>query len=424
VTDAEGRPVAGVQVMIMRRVLLNSVPQLAGYGAPATTDANGSYRITGIAPEPTFVVALAYPFAVVPGSAPATAMPPATVAPDGTKLGYVTTFYPGAPGQSGARFVRVGEAEVTHVDFALARVPVADVTGRISGVDPNIRTNAPLFVLPAATIDQLSGRNMQRVTVNPDGTFVINGLAFGNYAISYNGANGWIRESLEVSGSVAPPLALKLSPYLSVSGRLEFKGERANVTPAEISQFDVRLNAVPLTPGSPLLRAQVSPVGEFTIARVPAGRYALQVTSPAPWIEIAGVLNGRDTLDFPVDLTADSKDAVITFVDRETAVRGFARDAQGAPMTDSLVVIFSSDPQFWTTGSRRVRSTRTLPGGSFTVSGLPPGQYLAAVMRQVTPGVTLWSPAFLQPLVAKAHRFDLLSGQMRTIDLVWGSDPR
>jgi hypothetical protein len=415
VTDADGRPVAGAQIQILRRVMLNNVPQLGAYGPPALTDANGAYRITGVPIGPALIAALAYPFAVVPGTPQPTLMPPATVASDGTKLGYVTTFFPGVAEQARARSITVGEGEISQIDFSLARVPVADVTGRISGMDPNVRTTAPLFVLPAAMIDQVAGRNVQRVPVNPDGTFTLKEIAFGNYTLIYNGPNGWLREPLTVSGNLAASLSLKLSPFLSVSGRLEFKGERPSVTPAELTQFDVRLNTAPLGAGSPLLRAQIQPTGEFTISRVPAGRYVLQVASPAPWIEISGALNGRDTLDFPVDLAADSKDAVVTFVDRETAIRGFVRNAQGAGVTDGIVMIFSSDSQHWTPGSRRVRTTRALPGGTFTIAGLPPGQYFAIALEK--PPAAL-SPALFQRLAERAFRFDLLIGQMRTIDLV------
>jgi len=35
-----------------------------------------------------------------------------------------------------------------------------------------------------------------------------------------------------------------------------------------------------MAPGSPLLRAQVSPAGEFAIERVPGGCYALAKASP------------------------------------------------------------------------------------------------------------------------------------------------
>jgi len=78
-------------------------------------------------------------------------------------------------------------------------------------------------------------------------------------------------------------------------------------------------------------------------------------------------------------------------------------------------MIFSSDSQHWTAGLRRVRTTRALPGGTFTVSGLPPGQYFAIALEKPPSAL---SSALFQRLAERAFRFDLLSGQMRTIDLV------
>ena len=51
------------------------------------------------------------------------------------------------------------------------------------------------------------------------------------------------------------------------------------------------------------------------------------------------------------------------------------------------------------------------------MSGLPPGQYFAIALPQIPPGTNISSPAFLQSLAGRAMRFDLLTGQSRTIDL-------
>ena len=75
------------------------------------------------------------------------------------------------------------------------------------------------------------------------------------------------------------------------------------------------------------------------------------------------------------------------------------QDRGGRAATDYYILVFSSDRKHWTPGSRRVRMTRPATDGSFSVKGLPPGEYFLAALTDLETGE--WNdPALLEQLVA------------------------
>src|SRR6476620_10659743 len=122
VTDADGRPVPGAVVQRFISISRNGVMQFAQTGPSTTTDAHGAFHFTGLAIGDYFVGALAQSVDLsAPGATSANRMPPPTIGPDGHKVGYVTTYYPGTDTLAWANKVSVGATEVTAIDFSLQR---------------------------------------------------------------------------------------------------------------------------------------------------------------------------------------------------------------------------------------------------------------------------------------------------------------
>jgi len=419
ITDADGKPLEGVAVQAARRQTgpVATTPLLP-YGQPAVTDADGRYRIAGLPSGNILVVALGFRMDAGAPALEPTRVFPAVPQPDGRKLGPVTTFHPGVTSASAARPVPVATSEVTGIDFVMQRAPLVDVTGRLTGPSSNARTiGAMVHLVPEIVADHVGGRNVQRARVNADGAFTIAGVSPGPYLLTFAGASGWVRRALVVEpptdGSAPPPLAFETRPFLSVSGRIDIKADRIPAGPEAFKQITASLNPVPLVSGSPLLRVPVSESGEFTVSRVPGGRYVLTVAPPTPWIVLSSMVDGRDTLDFPLEVNADVTGAVISVTDRETNLRGTVKSDDGSPVRAATVVVFSDDRAHWTPGTnRRVRVINAGPGGSYTLTGLPPGAYRAMAVAAGTPV----NNGLLTALQARATRFELGIGEARIVD--------
>ena len=134
VTDADGKPVVGAQIQRLLPVVRNGVTQFAPTGQPTMTDEEGVYHLKGLMPGNFLVAAVARSLDFsAPGAPELTHMPASIVGPDGRKLGYVTTYYPGTDTTARAARVTVGVSEVTGINFSLQRQPMADVSGTLTG---------------------------------------------------------------------------------------------------------------------------------------------------------------------------------------------------------------------------------------------------------------------------------------------------
>ena len=140
---------------------------------------------------------------------------------------------------------------------------------------------------------------------------------------------------------------------------------------------------------------------------------------PGPgWTLLSAVAKGRDALDFPLDVAPNEEinDVVVTFTDTTQEVNGSLQDPTGRPAPDYTIVVFAADTRFWTSPSRRIRSTRPGTDGRFAVSNLPPGEYRIAAVVDVAPG-EINDPAFLEQLVAASVKVTLAEGERKTQDL-------
>ena len=120
----------------------------------------------------------------------------------------------------------------------------------------------------------------------------------------------------------------------------------------------------------------------------------------------------------PIDIAPNDevKEVVVTFTDSGQEVNGSLQDATGRPAPDYTIVVVAADTRFWTTPSRRIRSTRPGTDGKFVVPNLPPGEYRIAAVVDVAPG-EVNDPAFLEQLVVASVKITLAEGERKTQDL-------
>ena len=115
-----------------------------------------------------------------------------------------------------------------------------------------------------------------REAVSKEGTFQFKNVPAGAYEViaasdSGFGASSWNVRQEVVVGASDMEVALKPTPYGSVSGRVVFEADR----PAASTTLYVSLRNEQGT----LVRSQVDAAGNFSVSRLPAGPYEVTAGS-------------------------------------------------------------------------------------------------------------------------------------------------
>jgi hypothetical protein len=428
--DPSGGPAPNVNVTV---IPATDGTGLGQYGSATSgsilTDDRGVYRAYGLAPG-TYIVA-ATPRMPGPGSAArfasrlsgptidsvirelqqresgrATGAPPPAPPASGQPMTYAPVFYPGTPFIQDAERVRLAAGEVREgLDFALdffagvrlaGRIVMADAS-QLPRVNLTLTTVGPSLPSPSslnAGLKQGADGSFEFVNVTP-GRYVLTASATAGGVPTNVGGSVivvsralWGRSEVVVNGSDVAGVTLTMRPAFTISGRVIF--ERGTVKPpADFTTIGVGLlqadgGGVSV---SGLPRTSLAPVrtdGTFRIGNVWPAVYRIVTTvaNVSGWWLKSAMVNNRDILDFPLDmglLNGDLDGVVLTFSDRHSSLSGLLQSASGQPATDHAVIAFPTDRALWGS-SRRVRAQRPASDGRFTITDLPAGEYLIAVI--------------------------------------------
>ncbi len=206
---------------------------------------------------------------------------------------------------------------------------------------------------------------------------------------------------------------------MNVSGHVTFDGS----LPLPPKMESIRVTLSPL--GQPLQSMGVGSwttnadgAGRFTVPGVIPGRYRVNASGAQAWQVKQVLVNGVDVLDFPFEVEPGNhvSNVTIQFGDKVTELKGTLSAADGSPTSDYSVVVFPDDQRYWIPHARRMRSTRPATDGTFSIAGLPPGDYRIAAVTDVEAGEWL-DPEFLRQLVPTSVSVRLADGQPVTQDL-------
>lgn len=364
-------------------------------------------------------------------------------AADGRMTVYPTAWYPEAPGAPAmASVVSLAGGESKSIPaIRLRPVTAVRVSGTVTG--PTGASSPTTLVLIPQHVDGFAseaGFQVARTMTDASGEFTFLGVTPGTYRLrAYTStspppppglaapgyvptatAASWLNETVTV-GANDVTLSLVLRAGLSVSGRVVFDGQRAQPQPDQIARNLVTVAyADGRSVSSPTGRDIGTPPGGFTIADVPGGRFVLRtVSTPGGWYLKSITRGGADAIDVPFDITDDVSDVVFTYTDRPAVVRGAVRTSAGADDAEALVIVFSANPSRWTEAGRtpiRMRTTRAGATGTYTFTGLPPGDYLIAAVADVSAS-TWQTPKYLETLGRQATRIRLDEGATIAQDL-------
>jgi hypothetical protein len=220
---------------------------------------------------------------------------------------------------------------------------------------------------------------------------------------------------ITVVGDDLADVAVVVSPGATMTGMVSFQGSQAG--PPDPTQ--VRITAQATEPGfGATVNARVDKEGRFTLAGIPLGSMWIRAQAPRGWSLKSVVVDGRETIDTPLDVRADQKLAGASFVftDRQSDLSGTLTDGSGRPLTDYTVLAFPTDSTLWRPQARQIMTARPDQNGKFQIRGLPAGNYYLAVIDPVEQG-EWFDPAFLEQQIADAARLSLTEGATRTQDL-------
>ena len=468
VVDESGERMVAVQVRAYRRSVVGGHRRYVAASA-APTDDRGMYRLGSLLPGDYIVATVARQTAVplslyrnrTPGQPPGnplgelgvlpsadisslavltagdaglvlgrgTPIPPPS--PDGRLLIYPPTFHPSATnGSAGAVItVRSGE-EYSNADLQLTPVPTASVSGFVFGPDGPVR-RASLRLVPVNTTELASELDLPTTLTDTGGAFTLPAVPAGHYAIrmTQGGATPgnvspsgpvWLDAPVSVGIEDIHGLTLTATPYLKVSGRIEFEGDASRLR-VPLSSIQIALEPAETMPGSnaaTAFGARPSPTGEFVSMLVPGGRYYVRVpNSPPGWMFKAATLEGRDVADIPFQLAQDLTNVIVTFTDKWSGVRGSVQTTAGRD-PNAVVIVFPTDRDTWGSSGlnpRRVRSARPSKSGEYSFN-LPAGDYYVLAIPEEQ-SADWQDPDFLDAASRAAARVTVVEGERKIQDL-------
>jgi protocatechuate 3,4-dioxygenase beta subunit len=444
VFDETGAPLPNARVTALRAQMKNGVRVYLDTLSFADSDEGGGFRIPNLDAGQYVVEAGRLDFnrrqpdftRMAEGEVDLALREPAVPVPAAPvthrNFGFAPVYYPSATSSTSATPLSVSRGqELTGINLTLGVTPVARIEGIVTGADGRPAANAQVTLLPRNAVDSIlasqyapGGLLVPRRT-DAAGHFAFAGVQPDDYTVSVRTAGPvaeWAAIDIATTGD-DQMLTLTTRPARTLTGRLIFDG--ASAPPADLTNTRVQFNMAraPSVVNGYEATAHVAADGRLTISGVVPGSYWLTATAPGAtstsgWALTSALVEGREALDGPIDVSGESDitDVALHFTDHPSGVAGTLQTAAGLPASDYFVVVFSKDLSYWKPGSRRIAMARPNSSGAFNVRNLPPGEYLIAALTDVEDG-EWFDKDFLSQLVPAARTFTIETGQVAREDL-------
>ena len=420
ITDAEGEPLVGIAVVVMRRrgiAEASDDPAEKVVGRGMTNDI-GEFRVANV-PAGMYAVA-AMPMAQQPATNGAE-----NVHGKSTRL-FVDTFFPGVPDEKQSGVVAVKAGETATANFALLTAETYRVSGTVVGSVPGRVTGIVLTANNGATF---------QATVNRAGEFAFASVRPGTYGATLllrsADAGGKprsqnVRTPIEVIDEDVVDLQLQPETRGTVSGRfrMESQGEE---------KVDWTLMTVTLVPVVTAPAADVGPDavvnlelpgetalaedGSFEVKDVEAGKYWLQVEARSDLYRDeytkSVMVDGRETVDTGFEANGGAS-LQVTLGAKGATLEGTVLDTKGFPVVDAYVVTVPTSETVRRPGA--YQRVQTKPKGQFEIHGLNPGEFVVIALEKAPEDVR--SAEFLQKYVDKGVKVSLGEGERKSVELV------
>ena len=473
--DDAGDPVVGMQVVAMRRGVVNGRVTMVP-GGTAKSDDRGVYRVGSLLLGDYIVCACAsdpmpldgvllttlasQPLQLMGATARALKVGSDAVSFDDSLKTFAPTMFPMS--NTVARAVRVAVKsgdETANIDVVLNATKSVRVSGRISGGPGGMTANGIRLVAVGESDEGAALTQMTPMLVQPDGRFDFINVPSGSYMLMVNQVTGagpfsaptysgiataflggrsaaatpptapgqpvrvgelsifWASIPVTVGPRDVGDLQVTLRPGNVLSGKLQL--DNGAPVPPTVVRGSVAIRPL-MTPGGfavPTFGAQAAADGSVRLNFGLPGRHAfdLQIAGlTVRRVELAGV----DVTDLPLDLQTDASDLLVTVSTAPLAsIEGTVTRA-GA-LQDVTALIFTADRRLWAeprAANRRFQAAAVSLKGAFTLSNLPGGDYFLAVLPDTE--TADWIEASrLEALSRTAQKVTLTDGEKKAIEV-------
>jgi hypothetical protein len=389
IVDQGGEPIGGIVVQALRPAEWNSA-RPGDEASSDVTDDRGTFRIYGLSPGRYFLRAL---------RAPVMRWEAGGYAP----LAFV--YYPGTsqPAQAKAVVVDKGGEAAAAFTFVLgARIVVS---GTVVSADGNAVSGG------TATLRPHYVDNTQRILERPivAGTFTFGVVPPGEYILTARNTAGdeMVMKRVAIEQG-SERLTVALQKAATIHGRIEFEttGSRGPIRPSDVQigwytqGFSPRVSGVAIRPD-----------WSFEVTGL-VGPQEFGYTPLDGWAFKEVRYGGRPPTKTAFDLQGEDVDVQVVFTDRITRISGRVTDGLNRPVS-GVVVIFPEDREQWRPGVRSVTTADVERNGSYTVSALPAGRYLAIAVD----GLEELTADVVDRLRSRATSVTLADGEQSTLDL-------
>jgi hypothetical protein len=420
VVDDIGDVVTGAAVVAMRYRTINGERQLVPMGVARQTDDMGVFRLYGLPPGAYYVSARGE-------ESQRFALPEMQEA---TVSGFAPTYYPGTTVASDAQPVQVVAGAEVSADVTLVPARLTTISGYV--VDASGARASGGFLMVYSS--DMGSRGMMwgggGGQIKPDGTFVIPGVAPGEYTITGQamfGQQSMFQEfSPERSRTASASVVVNGEPVTNVRlGVQDPVRIPVNVTfdDAGAERPERVFVSAGTTRGGGGTAAMRD--GRLTLEVVPgsyrlfAGAGPTSGSMTQTWFVKRLAYRGRDVGDdSEVELTAEPGARIdVVLTTRTSVVTGGVTDGSGKPTIDYTAIVFPEDRERTRRGTyRRVQAARPDQQGRFRVEALPPGEYLAVAIPDVEIE-DLYDADFLDGLRGAAKSFTVADSGTVTLAL-------
>lgn len=385
-------------------------------------------------------------------------------AADGRIPVYPWQFYPGVTRLADASvFTLESGIDRAGTDFHVKLVSSVRISGRVRGPDGPMPAIAVHLIPQGATdVSDDSAIEAASTITERDGRFTMLGVPAGQYVIKVAraplpgrppmstsvatmGPNGGVVSFTSAPDTALPPplptdptlggtlpvavgdtdltnLEIALQPGARVTGRLEYDGTRAPLTPEQVQRLTLTFEPADGRSGVAATgRGQFDANGQFSSIGLLPGAYLVRLGPVGGGWELkSAIVSNRDVADLP--LVVDSTDignVVIRLTDHPSRLVGSVRDGSGNVDRNASVVVFPVERDRWTNvgTTLRIRLMRVTTKGTYEIFNLAAGDYfVAAIDDQAAAG---WQdPRTLDALARVATRVTIGDGERKGQDLV------
>ena len=418
VLDEEGEPLARAQVQILRRRYFRGKQQLMPMGAGQTID-TGEFRIADLAPGRYWISATFRSRTMMFGEAAArntTGQP---------EEAYITTYYPNAAEESGARAIELAAGqEMSGIDIPLRKARVFRIRGKVGGAAEPAR-NMRVFLMPRDRAAGMPGFGGNSGMVKEDGTFEIGGVSPGSYHVMAVAAQGMMtvngKAPVDVAREDVDNVTVPLHGGVTVRGAIRLDGTPQQLEQTQTNKLvfgSVRVQLAPMDGiGLNAPNAAAKDDGSFLLENAGAERYRINVYNLPQGVWLKSMRAGdQEVLETGIDLSAGAAAQVEVILGIGVGqVSGMVKDAKQQPASGAMVTLLPDPMKEDRNDLYKMVSTDQ--NGQFTFQGVAPGEYKAFAWEDIDPG-RYTDPEFLKTHEGAAAKVTVKANGQAQVNLV------